>query len=180
MSGNPQHTTKSVEYYTPVPIVEAARAVAGGFDLDPASCELANRVVRANRYYSESSMHKSWIAPRIFLNPPGKSKLNPKGATPWWTRLAGLVRKQAVDVGIYIGFSNSILRTAPTDDGLHPLDYAVCIPKQRIAFDTVDADGNRVPTKSPSHDNIIVCVTRDLELIRRFRDAFAPFGKVTW
>ena len=45
-------TSGKVEYYTPPAIIEAARQTMGGIDLDPASCEQANRTVQAANYFS--------------------------------------------------------------------------------------------------------------------------------
>lgn len=62
----------SNEWYTPAKYVDAAREVMGGIDLDPASCEMANKVVRASRYYTqkENGLMRSWTASTIWLNPP--------------------------------------------------------------------------------------------------------------
>lgn len=59
------------EWYTPGAIIEAARSLMGAIDLDPASCELANEVVRATEFFSEedNGLEKEWKG-RIFVNPP--------------------------------------------------------------------------------------------------------------
>ena len=40
------------EWYTPSRYIESARRVMGSIDLDPASCEKANRTVKAGTYYT--------------------------------------------------------------------------------------------------------------------------------
>lgn len=78
MTANVRHSSETVECYTPVWLVEKARYVLGGFDLDPASCAFANVVVRAGRFYgaAENGLLLPWTTAagtpaRVFANPPG-------------------------------------------------------------------------------------------------------------
>jgi len=61
-------TSGEVEYYTPVEIIEAARRVMGGIDLDPASSENANRIVRATRIFTaqDDGLSQPWNG-RVWL-----------------------------------------------------------------------------------------------------------------
>lgn len=64
------------EWYTPEKYIELARQVLGVIDLDPASCELANETVKAERFYSEqdNGLTKEWTG-RVWMNPPYGSDL---------------------------------------------------------------------------------------------------------
>lgn len=64
-----QHLSQSVEWYTPEKYIEAARRVLGVIELDPASCELANHVVRARNFFDDDGLELSWYG-SVWLNPP--------------------------------------------------------------------------------------------------------------
>jgi ParB family chromosome partitioning protein len=59
------------EWYTPAQYVELARTVFGAIDLDPASNERAQKVVKATTYFDASTngLAQKWSG-RIWLNPP--------------------------------------------------------------------------------------------------------------
>ena len=59
------------ENYTPEYIIEACRSVMGSIDLDPASCEYAQRVVKATQFFTEkeNGLEQDWYG-NVFLNPP--------------------------------------------------------------------------------------------------------------
>lgn len=61
----------SDEWYTPSEYVEVARDLMGEIDLDPASCNYAQEIVRAKTFFTkeDEALAKKW-AGRIWLNPP--------------------------------------------------------------------------------------------------------------
>lgn len=63
--------SQDVEYYTPEPIVEAARRVLGDFDLDPATSEVANKVVKAKKIFTikDDALKQKWFG-RVWMNHP--------------------------------------------------------------------------------------------------------------
>lgn len=66
-------TNMDVEYFTPQPIIEAARMALGGtIALDPASSEAANKRVDALRWFGVEAdgITQKWEASTVFLNHP--------------------------------------------------------------------------------------------------------------
>ena len=61
----------TAERYSPPWIIEGAREVMGGIDLDPASSEFANQSVLARHHFTRNTdgLTQQWWG-RVFLNPP--------------------------------------------------------------------------------------------------------------
>lgn len=72
-------TSGNTEYYTPKFIIEAARAVMGSIELDPASSVQANKTVKAYRICTKENdgLSQDWKCSTLFLNHPFGRKENP-------------------------------------------------------------------------------------------------------
>jgi len=167
---NIQHSSRSDQWFTPQDIVERARAVLGGIDLDPASCALANRTVRAADYITveQDGLTLPWHG-RVFLNPPGGKTGNKSNTALWWSKLLTEYADCRVQAAVFLAFS---LEAMQTTQGcrLSIVDFPFCVPRRRISF--VSPDGK---TNSPSHGNVIVGVGVSRVL---FRDHFVSLGAI--
>lgn len=140
---NPQHSSASDSHLTPEYIVEPSRRVLGHFDLDPATSEFANRLIRAGTIYTreDDGLVQPW-AGRVFLNPPGGNLRYETCGTKsqqalWWGRLSHAWVAGEVETAIFVGFSLELLQSAQslTPACPHPLDFPHCVPKKRIPFE---------------------------------------------
>lgn len=124
-----RHSSDSPEWFTPRPIVDAAREVLGGIDLDPASHAEANRMIRARRFYDEraNGLRRPWSG-RVFLNPPGGF------VAEFWHRLIDAWEAREITAAIWIGFSIEQLQTLQGYEVRSPLAFPFCVPDRRIPF----------------------------------------------
>jgi hypothetical protein len=155
-----RHSSKSNEHYTPSFIVDAARATMTAIDLDPASCEVANRTVRASAIYTQADngLVLPWHG-NVFLNPPGGKLEGQSNQKLRWFKLAAEWMAGSVRSAVFVGFSVEILQTTQTK---RPLDLPVpaevphCFPSRRVAYMKQAEDGGLVVGDSPPHSSVIV------------------------
>lgn len=155
-------SSASEEWYTPSAYVEAARRVLGGIDLDPASNETANEVVRADRFYTaqDDGLAQPW-AGRVWLNPPYGGKCAPFVAKLQDEYEAGRVTAAILLVSAY---STDTIWFQPL------YDHVLCFTNHRIDFYSPDGRGG-----SSNHGSVFAYLGPDAAT---FAAEFSTFGSI--
>jgi phage N-6-adenine-methyltransferase len=150
------------EWYTPARYVEAARTCLGAIDLDPASAPLAQKTIRAARFFTreEDGLKQEWRG-RIWLNPPY--------AQP---SIVHFVDKLLAEVNAGRATEAILLTHNYTDTGwFHAAAghcAAICFTRGRIRF--VGASGE---IAAPTQGQAFFYFGPGLD---RFRQTFSSFG----
>ena len=126
------HNSGNNEWYTPAEYIEAARQVMGEIDLDPASSDIANEVVKAMAYYTinDNGLSKDWQG-RIWLNPPYAGEL----ISQFINKLSECYRAKRIEEAIVL--VNNATETTWFNE-LVQISSAVVFPKSRVKFYTPD------------------------------------------
>lgn len=95
-------TSGIVEYYTPLPIIEAARRTLGFIDLDPASSAIANARVKAGAFFTEADngLSVNWFG-NVWMNHPFGRIENPK----WVSKIESEFKSARVSAACCITFA---------------------------------------------------------------------------
>ena len=163
--GHVRHNSGEVEWYTPSYIVEAARAVLGAIDCDPASSDIANQTIKAAQYYTvdNNGLTQQW-GKRVWMNPPYSQPLVVEFCKAFLDRLeSGEITAGCVLV-------NNATETA-WFQGLADAAVAICLLRGRVKF--LDTSGKAIG--APLQGQIVLYYGSDRAA---FSKAFAELGSV--
>jgi len=148
------------EWYTPAEFIEAAVDVMGCIDLDPASNPIANKVVKADKYYTaeDNGLDKTWSG-NVWLNPPYASDLIGKFADKLVSERENYTQAIVlVNNATETEWFNKIVSIAS----------AVCFPKSRVKFYMPDGK-----TGAPLQGQAVLYIG---EKPKEFTDVFCKLG----
>lgn len=174
---NVQHMSRTDEWGTPGPILDLARAVLGGIDLDPASSPKFNALVGAGRILTraDDALSTDWgRAGAVFLNPPGGKRGNRSVSALFWKRLMEMREDGRLGHAVFMAFSLEQLAVTQNYSCEPMTSFPLCVPARRISFWTEGGE----PSDGASHANAVVYVPGSIDRRARFADAFAELGAV--
>lgn len=204
---NPRHLSLSAERYTPGYIIDPGRCALGGwFDLDPASCEKANSIVKAHKILTveDDGLEHGW-AGRLLVNPPGTCKaqafgedvfpgcgtfLEGSGARETWKRRKTCSCRYVsrfwqklinhVDEGVVPGAIwigfNCSQLQTLQLTEVSPLRFLTCFINHRVRY----LDANLKPMNSPPHNSYVTLVAPPgSEYEASFIENYRELGDVT-
>lgn len=156
-------------WFTPPDVTAAVvQALGGPIDLDPASCQEANEIVGAARYFTtvDDGLLRDWRAERLFCNPPFGLSGNGSNQGAW-------VRK-ALNEFEAGHFEKAVLlvRNSVEAEWFWPLwRFPVCLVRGRLPF--VPGPGTRHGRPTVGSAIVGMGIAEDA-----FEGAFGHFGRV--
>ena len=148
------------EWYTPAEYIEAARKAMGSIDTDPASNDIANKVVKAEKYYTieTNGLAHDWTG-NVWMNPPYSSDLISK--------FVEKLKEQRANYNQAIILVNNATETQWFYE-IVKIASAVCFPKSRVKFYMPDGK-----TGAPLQGQAVLYVGDNYE---KFISAFGGIG----
>lgn len=148
------------EWYTPAEYIEAARKAMGSIDTDPASNDIANKVVKAEKYYTieTDGLSHDWHG-NVWMNPPYSSDLI--------TKFIEKLKEQRSNYEQAIILVNNATETQWFYE-IVKIASAVCFPKSRVKFYMPDGK-----TGAPLQGQAVLYVGHNYE---KFISAFGGIG----
>lgn len=154
----------SDEYYTLAADIAPARALLGEIELDVASHANANRVVKAEKFFTihDEALHIPWTARTVWMNPPYSL------SRAFTQKL--VKHHEAGSVGEAVAFLSA---RSVGDRWFHDQDvwrYPLCFRKGRAQFDGPDGKGS-----SAQFGHMWLYLGPQVD---RFQELFSPLGAV--
>ncbi len=152
------------EWYTPKKFIDAAREVMGSIDLDPASSEIANKVIQATKIYTseDNGLIHPWSG-NIWMNPPYNNSLVSEFTKKLMNELPN-INQACVLV-------NNATETRWFQDYIFSKCNSICFVKGRIKF----LDVNGECTGSSLQGQVIAYFGNET---KKFHEKFSFFGKI--
>ena len=148
------------EWYTPKDVIEAARKAMGSIDIDPASSEVANRVVGATEFYTaETNGLDKKLHGNVWMNPPYSADLIGK--------FVQKIVSERKDYKQAIVLVNNATETE-WFNSLISVASAVCFPRSRVKFYMPDGK-----TGAPLQGQAVIYIGKNKT---RFMDVFSVLG----
>lgn len=161
------NATGENEWYTPKIYIDAAKKVMGTIDVDPASTEIANKIVNAEKYYSikDDGRLQKWDG-NVWMNPPYSQPL----VTEFCNLLVEKIKKGEIKQACVL--VNNATETLFYQNMLSCCQ-AVCFIKGRVKF--IDKKGKS--TGVPLQGQTILYFG---EYEKPFGEIFSEFGRVLY
>jgi len=159
-------TSGKFEYYTPQPILDAARKVLGEITLDPASSKAANAFVKANCFFTETDapLHRPWFG-NVWMNHPFGRTENPL----WIGKLIHEFSSRRVGRALCITYA------CTSEAWFHPLmHFPQCFLVPRTNYILPDGSVKRGVTKG----SVVTFLLDRYDGIGKFAEAFKGMGVV--
>ena len=148
------------EWYTPAELIEAARSAMGSIDVDPASNDIAQKVVKAGTYYTAETngLDKTWVG-NVWMNPPYASDL-----------IGKFIDKLIAERQNYRQAIVLVNNATETEwfNKIISISSAVCFPKSRVKFYMPDGK-----TGAPLQGQAVLYIGENKD---KFYSAFACVG----
>ncbi len=148
------------EWYTPAELIEAARSAMGSIDVDPASNDIAQKVVKAGTYYTAETngLDKTWVG-NVWMNPPYASDL-----------IGKFIDKLIAERQNYRQAIVLVNNATETEwfNKIISISSAVCFPKSRVKFYMPDGK-----TGAPLQGQAVLYIGENKD---KFYSAFACMG----
>lgn len=164
-------SSESNEYYTPPQYIDAAREVMGGIDLDPATCEAAQRVIAASTYYTETDdgLSQPWYG-RVWMNPPYGKIGNDSSQGQWAQKLVSEYKAGNVAEGIFL------VKAAVGYEWFEVLwdELPVCFSRERLSFVREDGSFDGQSKQGTAFFYVGQNVQRFIDVFRRFGRVILP------